>query len=265
MPKDAFRDHQIREALGTLKDSGRMATIVADAGAIAGAELAAEHETAERELAEAQRREAAARTKREREALAKETTKAKRKAATKRKSTTATSNAVAAIKRHPVIFDARIPKLFKAEVLGATFRQIITGETFQAYLKLDQQYAFAIAVIAALHEAKPNREITATDIRTECWSRIETGLGMARGQMRTAPERPYLEEIKEGLNMIRRAEGDFKRGVALLLRGFQLGEHLDAKQAERLDKMEETFTVGWSGIKPHRDNVKRHLKLVGKE
>jgi hypothetical protein len=262
MPKDAFRDHQVREALGILKDSGRMADIVADAGAMAGAELAAEREAAERELAEAQRREAAARTKREREALAKVTTKAKRKASAKGNATTATVNAVAAIKRQPVIFDARVPKLFKVEAHGATFRQIITGATFRSYLKLDQQYAFAQSVIAALREAKPGKEITAADIRTECWSRIESGLGMARGRMRTAPERPYLEEIKEGLNLVRRAEGDFKRGVALLLRGFQLGEQLDAKQAERLDKMEQTFVVGWDGMKPHRENVKRHLKLI---
>jgi ParB-like chromosome segregation protein Spo0J len=264
-PKDAFTKHEVTDALGQLKDSGRMAAIIAEAHDQASTELQAEQEAAEREVLAAREREAAAKTKADKQAAAAETKTATRKAAKARKSTGSAKKAVGAVQRKPVTWDARCAQLFKIASHLSTFRRIITGETFQSYLKLDQQYAFAKSVIAALREAKPNKEITAADIRIECWSRIEAGLGMARGRMRTAPERPYLEEISEGLNMIRRAEGDFKRGVALLLRGFQLGEHLDAKQAERLDKMEGTFTVGWSGIKPHRENVKRHLKLIREE
>ena len=106
-----------------------------------------------------------------------------------------------------------------------------------------------------------NKEITARDIRAECWSRIESGLNLPRGRMRTAPERPYLEEIKEGLNFLRRAEGDFKRGIALLLRGLQLGERLDAQQLERLLRTENTFTTGWNGIKEYRQPT-QHLQLI---
>lgn len=261
-PKDRFTSYQVDAALGQLKDSGRLTAIIADARSRVDAELRAEQEAAERALAEAQQREAKAKTKREREAAAKETNKAKKTVAKGAKSSAARGKAVASAERRPVIYDARCAQLFKFESHAETFRQIITGETFQAYLKLDQQFAFAKSVIAALRENMPNKkEITAQDIRAECWSRIETGLGMSKGKMRTAPERPYLEEIKEGLNLLRRAEGDFKRGVALLIRGFSLGERLDAKQVERLNAIEATFDAGWDGMKPYRQ-AKPNLKLV---
>jgi hypothetical protein len=80
--KDAFSDDQIRSALGILKDSGRMATIIAEASERAGAELRAEEEEAERDLVAAQEREAKASTKADREAAAKETKTAKRKVGT---------------------------------------------------------------------------------------------------------------------------------------------------------------------------------------
>jgi ParB-like chromosome segregation protein Spo0J len=261
-PEGRFTTYQVEAALGTLKDSGRMAAILAEARARIEAELHDEQEAAARELAAALRKEASAKTKREKAAAAQDTRKASKAVAKTNKASAAAGKAVAAVQRKPVVYDARCAQLFKLDSHAETFRKIVTGETFQSYLKLDQQFAFAKQVLAGLHEAMPGKEITARDIRTECWARIETGLGMTKGKMRTAPERPYLEEIKEGLNLIRRAEGDFKRGVALLLRGFQLGEQLDTKQAERLDKMEQTFAVGWSGMKPHRENVKRHLKLI---
>lgn len=205
MPAGAFTLGQIRIALGVLKDSGRMAAIVADASGDAAAPAV------------------------------------------------------------PPQFDARCAHLFKLDAHLSMFRQVVTGETFLAYLGVEQQFDFAKSVLASLHESMPNKEVTARDIRAECWSRIETDLGMPKGRLRTAPERPYLEEIKDGLNMLRRAEGDFKRGVALLLRGFQLGEQLNAKQVERLNKMEATFAAGWDGMKQHRETIKRHLKLIGKE
>jgi hypothetical protein len=52
-PKDALSEYQIRLALGTLKDSGRMASIITDAHAKASVELCAEQEAAERALIEA--------------------------------------------------------------------------------------------------------------------------------------------------------------------------------------------------------------------
>ncbi len=88
-PKDAFTRHQIDSALGILKDSGRMADIIAEARAKADVELRAEQEAAERALAEAKRKEEAAKTRREREAAAKETKKAEREAAKRKKSTEA--------------------------------------------------------------------------------------------------------------------------------------------------------------------------------
>jgi ParB-like chromosome segregation protein Spo0J len=264
-PKDAFSRIQIEDALGVLKDSGRMAAIVAAAHERAAAELQAEQEAAEHELEAAQRREAAARTKRDRDTAAKETTKAKKNAVAKGKAIVSADKAVTSVQREPIIFDARCTKLFKLDTHARTFRQIVTGDTFKAFLPFNKQYEFAQSVLAALRENMPNKEVTARDIRAECWSRVESGLNLPKGKLRTAPERPYLEEIKEGLNLLRRAEGDFKRGVALLLRGFQLGERLDAKQAERLGKIESTFAAGWDGMKQYRENVKRHLKLIGEE
>jgi ParB-like chromosome segregation protein Spo0J len=263
--KDAFTGHQIRDAIAILKESGRMADIIAAARDRADAELRAEQEAAELALEEAEQREVEARSKAEKVEASKATKKAKKAATKSQKATAATSKAVAAVRRQPIIFDARCAKLFKIDAHLATFRKIVTGETFQAYLRFDQQYEFARTVLASLRETLGKKELTARDIRAECWSRIESGLNLPRGKMRTAPERPYLEEIKEGLNMLRRAEGDFKRGIALLLRGFQLGEKLDAKQAERLNRIESTFAIGWDGLKQHRENVKRHLKLIGKE
>jgi hypothetical protein len=261
MPKDAFSDPQIRAALATLKESGRMASIVANSSAQAEEELRAEQEAAEAALAEAQRKEAAAKSGAAKKVAAATTKKAKAGATKSKKATEATSKAVAAVKRQPMIYDARCAHLFKLDSHAETFRKVVTGETFQAYLKINQQFGFAQSVLAALRENMPNKEVTSRDIRAECWSRIETGLGMPKGKLATAPERPYLEEIREGLNMLRRAEGDFKRGVALLLRGFQLGERLNAKQVERLNAIEATFDAGWNGMKPFRQ-AKPTLKLV---
>jgi ParB-like chromosome segregation protein Spo0J len=264
-PRGALTEYQIKAALGHLKDSGRMAAIVAEAQAKAGAELRAEQEAAELALVEAERKEVAARSRAEKQAAAKVTKKARQAVAKSQRSTAAGGAAVTATRhKQPTIYDARCAHLFKRDSHADTFRKIVTGETFLAYLKHDQQFDFAKSVLAALRENAPNKEITTADIRTECWSRIETGLGMPKGRLRTAPERPYLEEIKEGLNLLRRAEGDFKRGVALLIRGFQLGERLDAKQAERLSRTENTFVTGWNGLKEYR-TPKQHLRVIGED
>jgi hypothetical protein len=267
-PKGAFSHGEVQGALATLKQSGRMAAIVAEASAQAATELRAEQEAAEQALAEAQRKQMEAKTRAAREAAAKETKQAKKVETKAKKATEATDKAVVAAKeKQPIIYDARCTQLFKLDSHAEVFREVVTGETFQSYLKVDQQFGFAQNVLAKVRENAPilkngsRKEVTAADIRAECWARIESGLGLPRGKLRTAPERPYLEEIKEGLNMIRRAEGDFKRGVALLLRGFQLGERLNVMQADVLSRYEQTFAAEWAALKPHRQ-PKQNIKLV---
>lgn len=261
-PAGAFTEHQIRGALASLKESGRMATIVAEASALAEGELAAEQAEAEKALIEARRKQAEAKSRTEKEAAAKATKQAEKTETKSKKAAQATGKAVAAVKdRQPIIWDARCEQLFRIDAHAETFRKVVTGETFQAYLKVDQQFAFAKSVLTSLRENQPDKELTARDIRAECWARIETGLGLTKAKLRTAPERPYLEEIKEGLNMLRRAEGDFKRGVALLLRSFQLGERLNDMQANALSNYEQTFAAGWVGLKPYRQ-PKSNIKLV---
>jgi hypothetical protein len=260
-PKDAFTLTQVNEALAVLKQSGRMATIVAEGSAKARAELLAEQELAERALAEAQRKEAGAKGKAEKQAAAKTTRQAKTSATKSQKATVATSKAATAVKRQPIVYDARCAHLFKLDSHAETFRKVVTGETFQAYLKFDQQFGFAQSVLATLRENKPaNKEITAADIRAECWSRIETGLGMAKGRLRTAPERPYLQEIKDGLNFIRRAAADYRRGVALVLSAQGKGEQMDAGQRAELAKRHALFAQGMEALKPVQEAGK--LKLV---
>lgn len=262
-PKDVFTLTQVNEALAVLKQSGRMATIIAEGSAKARAELLAEQEAAERALAEAQRKEAAAKGKAEKQAAAKTTKQAKTSATKSQKATVATTKAATAVKRQPIVYDARCAHLFKLDSHAETFRKVVTGETFQAYLKFDQQFGFAQSVLATLRENTPGKEITAADIRTECWSRIETGLGMAKGKLRTAPERPYLQEIKDGLNFIRRAAADYRRGVALVLSAQGKGEKMDAGQRAELAKRHALFAQGMEALKPAQEAGK--LKLVGGE
>lgn len=260
-----YSSYSVDNALAVLRDSGRLVAAIETGRDRAAAELFAEKQDAERTLREAETQAAAAKTKRERDAAAKATNTAKRQVAKRDREVQGASNAVAkAETKHPVVFDPRCNTVFKVDAHCEVFRRVVTGETFRAFLQLSDQFEFAKSVLAALRETKGNREITAQDIRAECWSRVETGLNLPKGKLRTAPERPYLEEIKEGLNFLRRAEGDFKRGVALLIRGFQLGEGLDNKQAERLAKIENTFITGWNGMKEYRA-PKQHLRLIGEE
>jgi hypothetical protein len=210
-PKDAFSEAQIHAALGTLKDSGRMAGLVAEASGRAETELRAEQEEAERAVAEAEAREAAAGAA-EKVAAANETKQAKQTATKRRKATDAAGKAAASAQRQPLIYDPRCTALFKAESHAETFRQIVTGETFQSYLSLDQQYPFAKAVLAAIRENDPKKkEITAADIRAECWARIERDTVRPKLGLRTAPERPHRQEIIDGMNFLRRGFNDYRR------------------------------------------------------
>lgn len=260
--KDAFSDAQVQAALGTLKDSGRMASIIAAASAKAGSELQAEQEAAERALAAAKEREAVAATDGERVAATKATKAATREVGNRKKSTESTAKAAAAIERNPIVYDARCAQLFKIDSHAATFRQIVTGETFQAYLPLDRQFEFAQDVLAKIKENQPNKkEVTATDIRGECWARIESSIGLLKGKLRTAPERPYQHEIIDGLNMLRRGFGDYRRGIALVSSALRKGETLDPKQRLKLDKLLADFEAGLA----IRDEMPKanNLKIVG--
>ena len=259
-PKDAFSRSQIDAALGTLKDSGRMAGIITDASTKAEAELRVEQEEAERALAEAEARQAEARDAAEKVAAAKQTKQAKQTATKRRKATEATGKAMAAVQRKPIIYDARCNQLFRLDSHAAEFRRIVTGETFQSYLPLDRQFEFGKSVLASIRENNPKKkEITAADIRTECWARIESGLGMFRQDMRTAPERPYQKEMAEGLNLFRRAFSDGRRGVALIASAIRKGETLTAKQRQQLDSYLDGVTV-WLEIRELLP--KNNLKLV---
>jgi ParB-like chromosome segregation protein Spo0J len=235
-PEGSFSRTQIDENLAVLKDSGRMATIIAEAAARADVELRAEQEAAEAELREAEAREAKAHTKRERETAARDTRKAKQTAGKKRKATQGAAKAVAKA-RKPITYDARCNQLFRIEAHAAEFRRIVRGETFQSFLPLAGQFEFAKKIIASIKENAPAKHLmTAIDIRRECWSRIETDLGMSTYQLRTAPERPFLNEIRDGFNLIRRGLSDAVKGVALLSAGLRKGETLDAKQRAALDR-----------------------------
>lgn len=256
-----FTTSQVDTALGTLKDSGLMANIIAEARVQADVELRAEQEAAERVLRAAEERAVEARTKQERDDAARATHAARREANKRRKATEATAKADAAAKRTPITFDARCAQLFKLDSHAETFRKIVTGETFQSYLPVSQQFKFAKEVLAAIREhLGKGQDITAERIKSECWSRIETGLGMPKGDMRTAPERPYLQEIRDGLNFIRRAASDYRRGVALLLDAGRKGEQLDAKQQAALDKLHAEFERGIAALAPIRDA--RKLQLI---
>jgi hypothetical protein len=261
-PSGTLSEHQIRENLGVLKDSGRMATIIAAASARAETELWAEEEAAEHALQAAQDREARAASEAERKASATARKAAARTAVNRRQSTAGARKAAASAQRQPLIYDPRCTALFKTDSHAETFRQIITGETFQAYLPLDRQYQFAKSVLATIRENNPKRkEITATDIRSECWARIESGLGMFKQTMRTARERPFKHEVTDGLNFVRRAFNDYRRGIALLASALRKGEPLTAKQLGALDKYLDGIEAGLA-IRNDLPKPKHNLKLV---
>lgn len=258
-PEGAFSGPQIEAAIGTLKDSGRMASIIADASAKAEAELRAEQEAAERALADAQEREAKAATDAERKASAKVTKTAAREA-DKRQRSAASARKAATSARKPITYDARCTQLFKLDSHAETFRRIVTGETFRSFLPLDQQFQFAKSILAAIREDNPNKkEITAADIRAYCWGHLESGANRYKRDLRTAPERPYQQEIIDGLNFLRRGFNDYRRGVALLASALRKGETLDAKQRQRLDGYLDGIEAG---LAIREQLPKSNLKLV---
>jgi ParB-like chromosome segregation protein Spo0J len=259
-PEGALTPAQIEAALGTLKDSGLMASIIAAASATAEAELHAEQEEAERALTEAEAREADAADEPARKAAAKRTRQAKLTASKRRRATEATGKAAAAVRRKPIVYDARCAQLFRLDSHAEAFRKTVTGDTFRSYLPLDRQFEFAINVLATIRENNPpHREVTVSDIRSECWARIESGLGMSKMDLRTAPERPYHHEVKDGLNFIRRAVADGRRGFALLASAQRKGEVMNAAEQQQLARYFAAFD-DWMAM---RRELVRKLQLVG--
>jgi hypothetical protein len=259
-PRDAFSDTQIIAALGTLKDSGRMASIIAEASAKAEAELQAEQQAAEQALADAKEREAKAATEAERKESAKATKTAAREADKRQKSTAAAGKAASSAERKPIIYDARCAQLFKLDSHAEAFRQIVTSDTFQSYLPLDRQYEFAKFILKSIRENNPNkREVTAADIRAECYARIEDGLGMAKMHLRTAPERPYQHGFVDALNFLRRGCNECRRGIELFGIDSRKGESLTVKQRQQLDEYLEVFETA---LLLRTEFAKAKLKLV---
>ena len=263
--KGSFTTTVVEGALAALKASGGMTKIVAEARALADVELRAEQEAAEHALAEAQRKAAAAKTKRDREAAAKETTKAKRKSTKTKKATADTQAAETATRgKQPIIFDARCVKLFRTDAHAQTFREIVTGETFQSYLPVSEQFEFAKEVIAKATANRPKgHSMTAEELRLQCWSKIESTMGMARRDLRTSGQRPSLRRIRDGLNFLRRAEADHRRGVDRLLEARRAGETMDAEQLKLLADLTTDLVNSITDLAPLL--ASKTLKIVGGE
>lgn len=258
--RDTFSETQIRVHLGVLKDSGRMAGIIAEAQQRVEAELRAEREAADRALAEAEAREAEARTQAEKEAAAKQTRRAQQAVRQQHKAAVGARKAKDAVERQPIIYDPRCTALFKLESHAEVFRQIVTSETFQAYLALDQQFGFAQNMLARIRENNPGRkDITATDIRDHCWSMIEGGVGRFKKHLRFAPERPWKEELIDALNYLRRGAKDARKGCAMFEAAARKGETLTAKQREQLERHLAAFRAA---VAIGEQLPKNNLKLV---
>jgi hypothetical protein len=257
---DSYNSHQVREALSILKDSGRMAEIVSAAKAKADAEVQARAEAARAELEAAAEREAAAKDKPAKQ-VAKVATK-KAAAAVKQQAKVVAGNtkAVASIARKkPRIFDDRCVHLFRLEAHAEAFRKFVIGETVRSYLPVKKQYDFARHVMQHLTSLHHLKEITADLIRSTCWERMESTLGIPKAKLRNAPDRPTLDSIREGLNRIRRGRGDFIHGMGLVLDALNDGEALDSRQAEHLDAMLSDIDVC---IRQLADRRKPKLRLV---
>jgi len=269
-PKGAFTQAEITGALESLKQSGRMAKIIVDAYARVKAELKAEQEAAARELAEAKRRAAAARTKRERVTAERRAREAARRAQEKDAAAEGARKAVdASAEKQKITYDARCNQVFRLDSHADTFRGIVIGETFQQYLPVAKQFAFAKALVNAILEQKPDDErdiklITASDIRNACWSQISISTGLTLKDLETGEQSPFKDRIRQGMNLLRRASSDYKKGVEELLSAYALDEPPDDNQLQTLEKYIEIFLEGIKELQPLR-RKQPTLKLVKQE
>jgi len=152
LPSGAFTTNQIRLALGVLKDSGRMAAIMAEARG----------DNSERNAAP--------------------------------------------------VFDANCARLFRLDYHLSEFRRIVTDQTVRSYLPVDQQFAFAQKIIAALGET----ELTAVRLRELANVIFYEDLGVPRSAMRNSRLRMSDDRVRDALNMMRRGTHDIKRSCALV-------------------------------------------------
>jgi len=160
----------------------------------------------------------------------------------------------------PVEFDARCAQVFVTGGHLRAFRDVVTGETVKPYLPVEQQFEFAKAVMQELRDLEHRPEITAMMIRDHVWTRIHSGTGIPRSKLRTAKERPSVQRITDGLNHIRRAVGDFKKGIGMLASALEEEEMPTDRQWERLEKFETVFLAGVSKMREARRPKLRVVK-----
>lgn len=162
--------------------------------------------------------------------------------------------------KHPAIFDDRCVHLFRLDAHAEVFRKFATGETVRSYLPVNQQAAFAEAVMEHIRSSNEEAEITGDLIYGACWERMQSALGIPKHALRDAVDRPSLHRIKEGLNRIRRARGDFNKGLELLREGFGEGDSLDAEQQKNLAVWLAEMA---DGIQQLTKSRKPKLRIVG--
>jgi len=160
----------------------------------------------------------------------------------------------------PVEFDARCAQVFVKDNHLMAFRDVVTGETVKPYLPVEQQFEFAKAVMQELRDLEHHPEITAMMIRDHVWTRVHSGTGIPRDKLRTAKERPSVQRISDGLNHIRRAVGDFKKGIGMLASALEEEEMPTDRQWERLEKFETVFLAGVSKMREARRPKLRVVK-----
>jgi len=235
-PKDAFTRSQVHTALGILKDSGRMATIVADARARAEAEIAAE----EKKSPAPPKKTPAPKSK---PSASKDVSVAPRTAPTRE-----------------ITFDANCARLFRLDSHVAEFRRIVTDPTIRSFLPVDQQYAFAQSIINALKD----REMTVISLREQANVLLYENLGAPRAKLSTSKKRPQDHRITDGMNLLRRGTHDVKRGCLMLASVLEDGEELSSAALARLDELTDAITDAMASLKPDARKRRGNLRLINK-
>jgi hypothetical protein len=159
--------HQIRDAIAALKQSGRYALILADVKR----RIAAEAEQAEQEAAEAEAElERAKATKANKHkvdaAKTKASTKKRAAASASKARTRADHTAETAAKKNEKVFDERCIKVFSNDEQARAFREAVTTDAARRFIPIDQQLPFAKKLVSETKERDEYRgRITATYIR----------------------------------------------------------------------------------------------------
>jgi hypothetical protein len=232
LPAGAFTTAQVQTALGVLKDSGRMTALVAEARARAEAEIAAEARPSE------------------------PTPKKKRATSTKGASVPAISPASKA--ESAPTFDANCAKLFKLDSHLAEFRRIVTDNAVRSFLPVDQQFAFAETIIAALG----SREVTAISLREQANIHLYENLGAPRAKLGTSKQRPTDHRIKDGIDLLRRGTHSLKQGCRMLASVLEEGLELTSVQLARLDQMTDDITDALASLKPDARKRRGNLRVI---